>query len=189
MGHRFHPKHVDKLLNADRQKLLPHTAILERLDVQESHVVADVGCGPGYFTIPMAQRCTTVYGVDVSPEMLDMLSKRAAEAGLTNVRSVTAPAERVPLPDHRMDRVLCAFVLHEVDDLDKTVEEFDRLLKPSGKLMVIEWEKKPMEMGPPFVERLERAELTTRMQNAGFHTELWGINPYHYAVIAEKVEE
>lgn len=186
MGHRFHPKHANKLLEAERQKLLPQAAILERLDLEATHVVADVGCGPGYFTIPIAQICNTVYGVDVSPEMLDMLSKRAAEAGLTNIAPMTAQAERIPLPDGTADRILCAFVLHEVDDLDGTLAEFHRLLNTSGKLMVIEWEKQSMEMGPPTAERLAKERLTTKIEEAGFRTELWNPNSYHYVILAQR---
>ncbi|MBX6353157.1 MAG: class I SAM-dependent methyltransferase [Thermoflavifilum sp.] len=114
MGHRFNPKHVERLLNEERQKLLPPEMILERLGVEPSHVVADIGCGPGYFSLPLAQMSRAVYGVDVSAEMLDLLARRAAEAGVCNVESIQAPAEHIPLPDASVDRMLCAFVLQSM---------------------------------------------------------------------------
>ncbi|SFV05782.1 class I SAM-dependent methyltransferase [Alicyclobacillus macrosporangiidus] len=186
MGHRFNPKHVERLLNEERQKLLPPETILERLGVEPSHVVADIGCGPGYFSLPLAQMSRAVYGVDVSAEMLDLLARRAAEAGVCNVESIQAAAEHIPLPDASVDRMLCAFVLHEVDDLKQTLAEFNRLLKPEGRLMVIEWEKKSMDMGPPVSERIDMAELTSLVEDAGFHTKCWQPNPYHYIILARR---
>ncbi|MCL6599780.1 MAG: methyltransferase domain-containing protein [Alicyclobacillus macrosporangiidus] len=186
MGHRFHPKHVDRLVNPERQKLLPPETILQRLDVEPAHVVADIGCGPGYFSIPLARMSSTVYGVDVSAEMLDILTQRAAAAGVRNIEPIEAPAEHIPLSDAAVDRILCAFVLHEVDDLQQTLAEFQRLLKPEGKLMIIEWEKKPMDMGPPVYERIDTAELERQVQAAGFQTESWRPNPYHYMVLARR---
>ncbi|MCL6600366.1 MAG: methyltransferase domain-containing protein [Alicyclobacillus macrosporangiidus] len=186
MGHRFDPKHVAKLDNPERRKLLPPEDILNRLDVQPHHAVADVGCGPGYFTIPLARMTRgRVYGIDVSSDMLALLANRAAEAGLTHIEQVQAPAEHIPLPDASVDRILCSLVLHEVDDLDQTLAEFRRLLKPGGRVMVIEWEKKPMEAGPPMHERIEAVELETKVQAAGFQTDIWRPNPQHYIVLAQ----
>lgn len=57
--------------------------------------IADVGCGPGYFTLPVVHMTKgTVYAVDVSPEMLDILHERAEQEGLSNISLVESPASR-----------------------------------------------------------------------------------------------
>ncbi|MCL6445156.1 MAG: methyltransferase domain-containing protein [Alicyclobacillus sp.] len=187
MGNRFDPRHAEKLLHPDRQEMLPAKDVLRRLDVESAHAIADVGCGPGYFTIPLAQITRgTVYAVDVSREMLDILARRAREAGVEGIERIQAPAEQIPLSDAAVDRVFCAFVLHEVDDLDRVLAEFHRLLQPGGRLMILEWEKRPMDMGPPMEERIEAAELETRVKTAGFRTEVWRPNPYQYGIVAQR---
>ncbi|MCL6547716.1 MAG: class I SAM-dependent methyltransferase [Alicyclobacillus sp.] len=186
MGHRFDPRHAERLIHPDRQKMLPVSEVLKRLGVEPTHAIADVGCGPGYFTIPLARMTEeTVYAVDVSPEMLDMLESRAAEAGVRRIERLQAPAEQIPLPDAAVDRVLCAFVLHETDDPGRTLEEFRRLLRPGGRLMILEWEKRPMDMGPPVEERIDAGELEETVKSAGFRVQVWRPNPYQYGILAD----
>lgn len=125
MGHRFDPKHVGKLDSPERRKMLPPDDILRMLDVQKDHTVADIGCGPGYFTIPVARLSkATVYGVDVSSEMLCLLKEKAEYEGIANISLVESPAEHTTLSGDSVDRIICSLVLHEVDDLRQTLSEF-----------------------------------------------------------------
>ncbi|GMA60344.1 class I SAM-dependent methyltransferase [Alicyclobacillus fastidiosus] len=185
MGHRFDPKHVEKLDNLERRKMLPPNDIVKMLDVQQGHTVADIGCGPGYFTIPLARLPRTVYAVDVSPEMLHLLKERAAYEELENITLVESPAEHTTLPDHSVDRVICSLVLHEVDDLKQTLSEFKRILRPGGRVLLIEWEKKPMEMGPPLEERLSAESLLREAEALGLHGEISYPNPNQYIIVAQ----
>lgn len=185
MGHRFDPKHVEKLDNPERRKMLPPNEIMKMLDVQQGQTVADIGCGPGYFTIPLASSARNVYAVDVSPEMLHLLEERAAHEELENISLVESPAEHLTLPDHTVDRVICSLVLHEVGDLKQTLSEFKRILRPGGKVLLIEWEKKQMEMGPPLSERLAADALLREVVALGFHAEISYPNPNQYIILAE----
>ncbi|GMA64268.1 class I SAM-dependent methyltransferase [Alicyclobacillus fastidiosus] len=148
MGHRFDPRHVEKLDSPERRKMLPPNETVKMLDVQRGHTVADIGCGPGYFTIPLARLAMNVYAVDVSPEMLHLLKEKAAHEGTRNISVVESPAEHLTLPDHTVDRVICSLVLHEVDDLKQTLSEFKRILRPGGKVLLIEWEKSRWRWDP-----------------------------------------
>lgn len=184
-GHRFDPKHMEKLVNPERRKMLPPEEILKLLDVQTEHTVADIGCGPGFFTIPLATVAEDVYGVDVSPEMLRMLKERADEQGLNNITLVESPAEHIALADAAVDRAICSLVLHEVDDLAQTLSEFKRILRSGGKLLLIEWEKKSAEMGPPLHIRLAPDELLAALAQAGFKGAVSRPNPEQYIIVAE----
>ncbi|KUO96265.1 class I SAM-dependent methyltransferase [Ferroacidibacillus organovorans] len=186
MGHRFNPANVDRLLSAERMKLLPPDETLHLLDVRETDDIADVGCGPGYFSLPLAARTKgTVYSVDLSSVMLSYVQKRAAEAGSQNVITVESPAEDIALLDHAVDRVLCSFVLHEVDDLTKSLSEFKRILKPSGKMLLIEWEKKESEFGPPLHHRLSSETLGAVLTELGIPHHLHHLNSVHYGFLVD----
>lgn len=186
MGHRFDPKHIAKLDSPERRKMLPPEEILKQLDIQPGHTVADIGCGPGYFTIPIASVAQTVYGVDVSTEMLGLLKGKADEQGLRNISMVESAAEHIELPDHSVDRVICSLVLHEVDDLSQTLLEFKRILRTGGKLLLIEWDKKPMDMGPPFDERLTPGDLLQVVEQIGLQGEISFPNPNQYMILADQ---
>lgn len=186
MTHRFDPKKVNKLDNPERRKLLPPEEILAPLGIGGRDDVADIGAGPGFFAIPAARMTQgTVYGVDVEPQMLEYLREKAAEAGAANVKPVQSDAESIDLPDASVDKAICAFVLHEVADLQKGLAEIKRILRPDGRLLVLEWEKKETESGPPVEERLDAAELQPAIKSFGFKTRVLRPNPNHYMILGE----
>jgi len=187
MGHRFDVKHASRLLSEDRARLLPAEVVLDKLELSTGHFFIDIGVGPGFFAIPAAQRGATVYGVDVEPKMLDMLQTRAEEQGLHDIHPVLSDAQAIQIGDQISDRVLYAFVLHEVASRADALREVFRMLKENGRVMILEWRPIETEFGPPLHERLQEADVAQELQQAGFQViETWYPNDQHYAVIAQK---
>src|SRR5262249_62218572 len=82
--HHFDPARVDRLLNEDRQRLLPAESILRAAGVATGQVVVDLGAGPGFFTLPAARLRGAgghVYAVGREPSVLDRCRRRAQDAG------------------------------------------------------------------------------------------------------------
>lgn len=185
MGHRFNPEHMDRLLSKDREKMISPERVWRELDVQSDSVVADIGAGPGFFSIPAARATAAqVYAVDIEPQMLDAVRERAVRLGLTNVTTVPGRAERIPLDDAAVDRTLCAFVLHEVEDLAAALGELRRITRPGGRVGLLEWEKKETSVGPPVTERLDKKDLLTAARSAGFSAAReWQPNPDQYMLM------
>ncbi len=182
MAHRFNPEHRDRLMSDDRRKILSAQDVVRFLGVDGSVSIADVGVGPGYFAIPAAKSTTgRVYGVDVSSRMLDALQEHASNEGVGNIEVLEGDAQAIPLHDGAVDRALCAFVLHEVDDLHQAVSELKRITKPGGKIGVIEWEKRETEQGPPVSDRLSKDDLRQAFAQVHLHdAEEFQLNPNHY---------
>lgn len=188
MGHRFDVKHASRLLSEDRARLLPAEVVLDKLELSRGQQLVDIGVGPGFFAIPAAERGAIVYGVDVEPKMLEMLQARAAEQGLQdNVHPVLSDAQAIAIADGVSDRVLYAFVLHEVASRPDALKEVARMLKAAGRVMILEWRPIATEFGPPLHERLQESEVAQELEQAGFQVlETWYPNDQHYAVIAQK---
>ena len=189
MPHVFRPEHAMRLIALERARLLPADRVLDALDVQTHHDVIDIGAGPGYFALPLARRTRgKVHAVDLSPEMLQMLSERAREAGVS-IEAHQAPAEHLPLEDASVDRALMAFVLHEVPDREAAVREVRRVLREKGRFLLLEWDKRPMEMGPPVEDRLSVEDCEALLTGEGFRI-LHRIYPndVHYGLVAERGE-
>ena len=123
-----------------RRLTMDANRVLTRMGVQEKLTILEVGCGPGFFTIPAAKmaRNGTVYALDIYPMMTGMVAKQAGRSGLRNVKTITAPASKSGLQDAGVDLVLCIDVLSDVTDLDATLREIHRVLKPDGMLSVYE---------------------------------------------------
>src|ERR1051326_8428592 len=116
MGRKFDPANKHLLLAEDRIERFDRYELLRSLGVSEGKAVADLGCGPGFFTLPASELVGPtgkVFAVDVQQEMVDDLRARLAQQGITNV-VVRRSGELEPsIPQHSVDLALLAFVLHE----------------------------------------------------------------------------
>ena len=114
--------------------------ILEGL-VQPGQTAADIGCGMGYFTIPLAQMVGQqgrVFAVDLQAEMLSGLKRRAVQAGLLErITLHQTPADRLELPQ-QVDFALTFWMVHETPDAQVFLGQVHSLLKPGGKLLLVE---------------------------------------------------
>jgi len=185
---RFNPEHMKKLDNPERRKLLPPHKLLELLEIQDNDILIDLGAGTGYFTIPAASLTRNkVYALDVEPQMLQYLGKRVKEQKLDNVELIEGAIERIPLAGQIADHVIASFVLHEVEPLEKGLQEMGRVLKPGGKVLCIEWEKKQTVQGPPLHHRIQSNELAKAFDENGLLVEkLTYPSDQHYLMVARK---
>jgi ubiquinone/menaquinone biosynthesis C-methylase UbiE len=98
----------------------------------------EIGPGTGYYTLPVAQAlqdgvlCIT----DIQQEMLDHTTRRAQQAGVTNVEPARADAQALPYPDASFDGAYLVATLGEIPDPNQALRELARVLKPDGRLVV-----------------------------------------------------
>jgi ArsR family transcriptional regulator len=101
-------------------------------------VVADVGTGTGYLLPILGERFARVHAVDPVAEMLDAARARAAHAKLANVQFHSGTAGEIPLPAGALDLCIASLVLHHEPEPPAALREFARVIKPGGKLLIIE---------------------------------------------------
>jgi SAM-dependent methyltransferase len=115
--------------------------ILRRVGIQAGERVLELGPGPGAFSLDAARMLGTkgrLVAVDIQPEMIARLERRAREAGLTNIETHAAGAYDLPLADGSMDRAFLVTVLPEIPDRMRALSELRRVLKPGGTLSITE---------------------------------------------------
>lgn len=182
--HKFDPEHWERLVGEERRARLPVSAILNPIDVREGMVVADIGAGPGYFTLPLAERVGPrgrVYALDIEPRMLEALRSRGVPP---NVEVLQSGESTLPLPDQSVDLAFLAFVYHELGDRPAMLAEIRRILRPGGRLVVADWVPREEEIGPPLHERIAEGVVTAEMEAAGFEvTTSFAANPSTYCVV------
>jgi ubiquinone/menaquinone biosynthesis C-methylase UbiE len=184
MAHKFDPRLKGQLLSDERYDVLRPAELLRSLGLSAGQTCADIGCGPGFFTIPAAEivgERGQVYAADVQGDMLSAVKARVKEHGLSNVRVVKSSETDVPLPAGRADLVLLAFTLSEVDQRARFLHRLSRLLKPTGHMVVIEWDAQDGPPGPPATERISSEEVVKDAEAAGLKpVEQRSLNPTHY---------
>ena len=101
--------------------------------------VLDLGSGGGIDVLLSARRVAPggrAYGVDMTPEMLELARANQARAGVTNVEFLEGRIEEVPLPDHTVDVVVSNCVINLSADKAAVFAEAARVLRPGGRLAI-----------------------------------------------------
>lgn len=190
MMHKFNPAHKNKLDNDWRRKVIPPKPTLEKLGLLSEDIVADVGCGIGYFSVPAAEIVSSrnkVYALDTSKEMLTEVERRAEIVGISNIVVIETEEYDLKLQDESVSFVLIVTVLHEIINKERFLKEANQILKPSGRLAVIDWEKKQTEMGPPIDHRIDKQEAMEFLKSSGFEVSMeLGIADVFYGLVAVK---
>lgn len=171
-----------------RKKWQNPEAVLMSIGLKLGFTFVDIGCGDGFFAIPAAKvvgQKGLVYGLDVDEDAISRLSERARRKGLVNLVLKVGKAEKIILCDGCADIVFFGIVLHDFESVTKVLSNAKRMLKHDGRLIDLDWKKKPMEMGPPLHIRFSEEEAAGLIKEAGFKIETVKTNePYHYVIIA-----
>jgi ubiquinone/menaquinone biosynthesis C-methylase UbiE len=161
--------------------------VLAALNIRPGEVIADIGAGSGYFTFPLARRVGEsgkVYAVDVSPDMILQINRRIRDLRSTNVVSVLSDADDPLLPSASVDRFFFCDSWHHIENQPKYLSQIKKLLKPRGEIVMIDFHKKELPVGPPLRMKIAREDLIRQMNDNGFrltreHTFL----PYQYFLV------
>jgi ubiquinone/menaquinone biosynthesis C-methylase UbiE len=189
MAHKFDILKRDKLDNPERRKVLPPEETLRQLGLKPGEIMADIGCGIGYFTIPAGQivgPAGKVFALDIADEMLQEVNEAKKSSHLNNIETVKTAEYDLALQSHSITFAFTCNVLHEIADLDPYIAEIRRILVEKGRLVVIEWEKKASEMGPPIDHRIDKVTLMALFTKNGFKTiDCQNIGKEYYSIRLE----
>jgi ubiquinone/menaquinone biosynthesis C-methylase UbiE len=178
------------MLNSEaRRKLISPETVLDMMNLQKGETLLDIGAGTGYFAVPALEYVGSagkVIAADISAERIAAL-KKSAEPQPANFEILLCGAKKIDLPDACADRILMAFVFHEVDDRKAYLSETRRLLKERGELTIVEWAPVVSPMGPPLSERIDYSVLAELAEASGFRSSSYTkLNEYQYLCILTK---
>ncbi|MEM0203363.1 MAG: methyltransferase domain-containing protein [Archaeoglobaceae archaeon] len=180
MPHRFDHKNAKILDSEQRRMFFPPEkvlGILEGVKIRKE-VAFDIGAGSGYLTIPLAKIFKKVYAVEVSPEMVEILSKKLKEVGISNVGIILS--EEPPEIDFAIDLVVFSNVLHEME----SPKDYLCWAKKASFVLIAEWKKIRTEFGPPIEDRLSLEEILSLCE--GYEVVKIEDLRYHYVALLKK---
>ena len=173
-GWRFPPERRAALTGSGRREWLPPEPILRAVGAKAGETAVDVGVGMGFWTEPLSEFVGStgrVLAVDVEPIMLDEVRTLAAQRNLTNVEVVHSDDASIPLNNGIADLVVLGFVLHEPENVEAFLAEVVRILKATGRVLVVEWQTHPTDSGPPPEVRISVEEARALLGAAGLTVE------------------
>jgi SAM-dependent methyltransferase len=147
---------------------------MDTLGIDRSDQILDLGCGHGRSLTELATRAATgrVVGVDPSELMVEIAAQHnraLIEAGRVEV--VRATVEALPFPDDAFDKIMCVHVLYFWKDLDVSLREIARVLKPGGRLGLLFRTKADLAAVASFPPEIYRfpalADVTAALERVG----------------------
>ena len=147
-GHRIQGRSTESFLDA--------RDVLSRLNLKGNEVFADIGCGDGHVAMEaydMLDDDTTIYAVDIFEPSIEDMEKEVEEKGIKNIIPVQSDvSDHIAIEDDAVDICLLINVFHHFVAMEKTdgaIEELKRIIKPEGKIAVMDYKKEDTGYGPP----------------------------------------
>ncbi len=170
--------------------VLDPMSILDNCNIQRQDDVADFGCGPGIFSIPLARMTKgTVYCFDVLESALEAVENRAQIMGLSNIVTRRSNLERLHgsgLEDRAVRHVVMRKIILQNSDRPSLFAESYRVLHEGGNLLVVGWGDDVVR-GFGMEKRIPPEEVVALAGQAGFgHTMEVDAGQYHYAYVFTK---
>jgi ubiquinone/menaquinone biosynthesis C-methylase UbiE len=180
-------RYIQILEDPSRDAWQQPAKVVETLGLKAGDQVADLGAGPGYFTLRFARAVGPtgkVYGVDISREMLDYLEKHARSEHLANIQPVLAEPHDPKLAPASVDVIFICDTLHHISDRATYFPLLMRALKPGGRLVNIDFYERPLPVGPPVKMKIPKTEMIHEVESSGFHlVQQYDFLEYQYFVI------
>ena len=157
--------------------------------------VADFGSGSGFYTLAAAKAVLPsgrVFAVDIQKDLLQKLKNGAKQNHLNNVDIVWGDLEHLggtKLRENSMDAVIAANVLFQIQNKDALSLEIKRVLRPRGRVLVVDWGGSFGGIGPAEADVISKIKMTVLFQDHGFTLDREiAAGAEHYGLIFRKVD-
>ncbi len=165
---RYSPEMFERDNRAEWQKV---DEVIDAIGVKEGDTIADIGGGSGYFSRPFARRVGpqgTVYCCELATNLLEYLQAKALEEKLHNIVTVYAAPDRPMLPLKAIDTLFFCNTNHHLEDRVNYYTGLKRYLRPGGQLVVVDWKKEKMKVGPPPSHNVAKSVVNDELKKAGW---------------------
>lgn len=166
--------------------------LINKLPLEVDDVVADIGAGTGYFSIPIARRVPEgkVLAVDIQQQMLDIIEARKQEGAPANIQPVLGSITDPNLPSDGVDLILLVDAYHEFSHPYEMGTAMVEALKPGGQLILIEYRAEDPFVPIKTLHKMSEARAVAEMQAIGLtHRRTEDFLPQQHFLVFEKPVE
>lgn len=186
MGHQA----ADWLERPQREDEEKTEQMVAALKFREGEIVADIGVGSGYVARKIAKKVGetgTVYGVDIQPEMLQVLEKRMAMFRINNVKPVLGEVADPKLPAASCDTMIMVDVYHELEQPYEMIANMLKALKPGGRLVFVEFRGEDPAVPIKPVHKMTEAQVKKEMAEHPLEfVENINVLPWQHLIVFKK---
>jgi len=159
------------LIRSERESEEDPAQMLGQLGLKAGMVVCDMGCGNGFYSLTLAEKVGPtgkVLAVDIQPQMLQMLSRRAAEAKLENIDMILGTVADPKLPTEEVDLILMVDVYHEFSHPQAMLASIRKSLKPNGRIALVEFREEDPSVPIKPEHKMSKRQILKEYAENGF---------------------
>lgn len=187
-GFKFDTKKMHHLNNPERLKDIPPEVIWDKLNLSNAKTLVDLGAGTGFFSKEFSRMpgIEKVYALDIADDMINYMQGHLQDS-FPEISPRKMDESQTGLADAIADAVIMINLHHEFHEPVSMLKEIRRILKPEGKVAIIDWAYKEMEHGPPLTKRYKPEQVIKQLRE----TDYTQITEYHelpknFLIIAQK---
>lgn len=145
--------------------------VVRNLMLKPGDVIADIGAGTGYFTRRFAEavgRRGKAFGLDIEPAMVEYMREDARKLNLENYVPRLVKSGDPELNPQSVNVIFMCNTLHHIEDRVKYLSRLLKSLKPNGRVVIVDYYKRTLPVGPSPAIKLARDEVIREFQEAGY---------------------
>lgn len=185
--HQDSKAYISMLENPERDAEQKPDEVIKALGIKQGETIADIGAGSGYFAFRFSKHVGDtgrVYAVDINKDMILFMNRHIRDSKLKNVVTVLSAPDDPLLMDGSIDRFFICNTWHHVENQPHYIALMKKMLRPGGQIIVVDYHKKELPVGPPPEMKMAREDVVRQMESGGFklakeHTFL----PYQYFLV------
>lgn len=170
----LHPSNGHRIQGRTTESFIDARDVISRLDLKGDEVFMDAGCGDGHVAMEaydMMDDAATIYAVDIYEPSIEDLENDLEKEGITNVIPVQSDiADKIAIDDDVIDMCLMINVFHHFVAMEtayEAISELKRVIKPGGKIAVMDYKKMDSGYGPPVKFKSSPEELEEMFSKHG----------------------
>jgi len=166
-------------------------AVVENMNLEPDHVVADIGAGSGYFSFRIAAKVPDgkVLAVDIQPEMLQLIEGQMGEQEVTNIEGVLSAVDNPNLPANSIDAAIMVDAYHEFSHPFEMIDGIYQALKPGGRIFLLEYRGEDPSVPIRPLHKMTEEQVVREMSVFGLDwTDTLDFLPWQHMMIFTKVE-
>jgi cyclopropane fatty-acyl-phospholipid synthase-like methyltransferase len=177
---------IERFESPERDAYQKPEIVLEYLGDIKGKKIMDIGAGSGYFSVKLAENGANVIAADVSDEFQDALKIRIDENNLENIELRKIPYDSPDLADQEVDMVLIVNTYHHIENRIDYFSKVKKGIKPGGELVVIDYFKKELPVGPPINHKIDMETVISELEEAGYTLDVnVDLLPYQFVIRAK----
>lgn len=159
--------------------------VVKKLELKPGDTVADIGAGTGYFTrllaIAVGHKGKAI-GLDIEPAMVEYMKGDAKKRGLTNYEARVVKPDDAGLSPQSVNVIFICNTYHHIENRVNYLKRLSKALKPNGRVVIVDFYKKPLPVGPQSVaHKISEEDVKKEFKKAGYRlTKSLDFLPYQY---------